>query len=240
MQTTLQTDTILTMKYFIFDMDGTLIDSMPLWENLAHDYLVSKGVSDIPSTIAETVRTMSTEQAADYFIQDFGVKLSVEQICNELTSLVTDAYANTIPLKDGALDFLQKHAGKVKMCVATECFRNLSLLALERLGILHFFEFVLTAEEVGVGKRHSDALFIEAVKRMSGLECSNESETQSQELQDAIGHTIIFEDAPYAAKTAKQAGFRVIGVYDNSFRNHFAELEQYADQCVHYLNEVQL
>ena len=182
-------------RYAIFDMDGTLVDSMGFWKNLATEYLQSKGVETIPADILERIKPMTMSESAALFKQEFGLTGDVE---GEMNAMMEDHYRTDIPLKPGVFEYLHAHKD-VKMCVASATAEHLMEACLGRLGVRSCFEFLLSCERVGMGKE-SPAVYLEAAKRLGA---------KPPEIA-------VYEDALYAVQTAKNAGFCVIGVYDKS------------------------
>ena len=184
-------------KFAIFDMDGTLVDSMVFWKNLASEFLHSKGVQEIPGDILERIKPMTMSESAALFQSEFSLTGDIEA---ELNTMMDDHYRHDIPLKPGVAEYLRwLQAQGVKLCVASATAEHLMAACLERLGVLPCFEFLLSCESVGAGK-DSPAVYLEAARRL-GAEPAK---------------TAVFEDALYAIKTAKNAGFHVVGVYDES------------------------
>ena len=195
----------------IFDLDGTLLDSMPVWETIGEDYLRSIGIEP-QEDLNEKFRTMSLHQAACYYQNEYGVKLEVDKIIEGIVSLIEDYYINRIPLKKGVPEFLEKLKQKgIKMCIATATERHLAKAALKRCNISDYFVEIFTCSSVGYGK-DQPYIYEAACNFMS---------THKNE-------TFVFEDALYAAQTAKKAGFYVVGVYDKS-ENMQKELRSLAD-----------
>lgn len=194
------------IKAFILDLDGTLLDSMRIWDNIGSEYLASVGVQDIPADIKEILKPMSLLEAAEYFIAEFSLCKTADQIMDEINKLIEDKYRFEIPLKEGVLAFLHKHK-HIRMCIATATDRHLAEAALTRLGILQHFEFIITSTEVGSSKQKPD-IFIKAVERL-GV---------------AINEAVVFEDALHAIKTVKSAGFYVVGVAEESFEKDKDEI----------------
>lgn len=182
-------------KCAIFDMDGTLVDSMPFWKHLAAEYLQSKGVSTIPEDLLERIKPMTMSQSAALFRQEFGLTGDIE---SEMNAMMEDHYRNDIPLKPGVFKYLQTHRD-VRMCVASATAEHLMRSCLDRLGVLHCFEFLLSCESMGAGK-DSPAVYLEAARRL-GAEPAD---------------IAVYEDAIYSIRTAKNTGFTVIGVQDPS------------------------
>ena len=200
-------------KYAIFDMDGTLIDSMVFWKNLATEYLTSKGILQIPVDILEQIKPMTMSESAALFRREFGLTGDVEAQMNEM---MEDHYRNDIPLKPGAWEYLENlHRQGVRMCVASATAEHLMESCLTRLGVRQYFEFLLSCETVGAGKR-SPLVYQESARRLGTVP----------------GEIAVYEDALYAVQTAKAAGFHVVGVYDDSAADSWQAIEQESDEVI--------
>ncbi len=199
----------------VFDVDGTLLDSMPLWDTVGSDYLHSKGITPKPD-MEERVRTMSMAQIAAYCQQEYGMKESARQIIDEINGMVLQKYQEEVLPKPGILQLLQKfHDMGIHLAVATASDRCLIEPALSRNGLLPYFEVFLTCTEVGAGK-DSPKIFQLACEKLG---------TQPE-------NTVIFEDSLYAMRTAKQAGFLVAAVFDKSAQGENTEIQLLADWYV--------
>ena len=200
------------IKGAIFDVDGTLLDSMSIWENVAADYLRSIGAT--PSlNLREELKTLGGKKTAEYLQKEYGLRESAEEIRAGINGLLEDFYFNTAPLKDGAADVLDTLRGRgVKMCVATATDKYLIEPALKRCGILDYFGYVFTCGEENTSKSRPD-IYLRAAEFM---------ETQ-------VNETLVFEDALYAAKSAKAAGFPVVGIYDFWMREDEAQIRSLCD-----------
>lgn len=196
----------------IFDMDGTLLDSMPIWDRVGMDYLAGLGVR-ARSDLQERLLTMSMRQAAAYFRSDYGVNLSEAEIMAGINARIERFYRETAPAKQGVQGFLQALWQRgVKMCVATATDRPLAEAALRRTGLLGYFSFLLTCTEAGFGKDRPELFLLAEAKLGTPRE-----------------QTMVFEDALYAMQTAKQAGFPVAAVYDASSQGDQAQIRRLAD-----------
>lgn len=203
-------------QYAIFDMDGTLVDSMMYWKQLAKEYLNHKGVVHISGDILEKIKPMTMAESAALFIQEFGIEGTSESVVKEMNTLMDAHYFNDIPLKNGMKKYLKelKDTGKT-MCVASATAIPLVESCLTRLGVIEYFSFLLSCETIGVGKNKPD-IYYEAAKRMG----------------TAPENIAVYEDALYAAETAKQAGFYVIGVFDENSSNDFDRLKEVSDEII--------
>ncbi|MEG0692804.1 MAG: HAD-IA family hydrolase [Oscillospiraceae bacterium] len=203
----------------IFDMDGTLLDSMFIWNTIGEEYLLSRGITP-EKNLNQIFKSMSLVEAVEYYQNEYGITDSSKDIIDGVNGMIEHFYIEKVSAKEGVKEFLQhlEQCG-VKMCVATATDRYLAEAALKRTGLLKFFSEIFTCTEVGSGK---DQPLI--------------YETALQHLNTGKSSTYIFEDALYAVKTAKNAGFHVVGVYDESERNHQSEL---ADSSDIYMNSFQ-
>ena len=185
------------IKGAIFDFDGTLVDSMFIWDTFGEDYLRTLG-KEPRENLTEIFKTFTLEQAAEYYRKHYGVTFSVEKIVDDINEMVAKLYRTKVDLKDGVREFLEGlRAQGVKMCVATVTDRSIVEDVLNRLGIRDFFVEILTCAEVGYNKE-TPHIYRAALEVLG---------TQKDE-------TIVFEDALHALMTAKNEGFTVAAVYD--------------------------
>ena len=203
-------------RFAIFDMDGTLVDSMVYWKNLATEFLESKGVRTISPEILEQIKPMTMTESAALFIQEYGLSGTAERVAAEMNAMMDEHYRKDIPLKPGAAEYLEALRCKgVTMCVASATAEELMEACLTRLGVAHYFSFLLSCETVGAGKNRPD-VYWESAKRLGA---------QPEEIA-------VYEDALYAADTAKSAGFYTIAVRDDSSQPHWETLTALADEKI--------
>ena len=202
------------IKGAIFDLDGTLLDSMFIWDTIGEEYLRSLG-KEPHEDLKETFMTLTLEEAAVYYREHYGVTLSVKEIVDGVNAMVEQTYRTKVTLKPGIAEYLAwlKENG-VRMCVATVTDRYLVEETLERLGVRHYFSEIFTCAEVGFGK-DIPVIYQKALEHL-GTEKSD---------------TYVFEDMLFALNTAKTDGFPTVGVYDRH-EVHQDELKGLADYYV--------
>ncbi len=186
----------------LFDMDGTLVDSMPYWHSLGRDYLSAQGIK-AEEDLERRIAAMTLEESAAYFREHYGLEQEPEEIIRGFSSLMEENYRLRIPAKPGAAEFVKalSEAGLyLGVCSATPV--PLVRVMLERLGILQYFSHITSCEEAGAGKEHPDAYLL-ALSR-AGFRPEE---------------TVLFEDADFAIRTALDMGMHVAAVYDKSCRS---------------------
>jgi len=206
------------IKGAIFDLDGTLIDSMWVWGDVAKRYVKSHGATPRPG-FRETLRTMNTREEAQYYIDEYGVDLPVEEVMLGRDNMMLDFISNEVELKKGVLQVLDalKERG-VKMCIATATERRLVEPSISRHGLSKYFERIFTCTEENTSKKYPD-IYISAAEFLG---------TKANE-------TLVIEDALYAMKTAKKAGFIIAGVYDKVSDD---EQDEIKDVCDYYWKDM--
>ena len=202
------------LKGAIFDFDGTLVDSMFIWDTIGEDYLRSLG-KEPHEDLKETFMTLTLEQATEYYRTHYGVTLSVKEIVDGVNTMVEGIYRTRVALKQGVADFLaQLKENGTRMCIATVTDRYLVEETLDRLGILQYFSEIFTCAEVGYGK-DKPIIYRKALEH----------------LDTAKNETYVFEDSLFALKTAKADGFTTVGVYDRH-ENRQDNLKNLADYYI--------
>ena len=214
---------MLDIKGAIFDIDGTLLDSMPVWERIAGDFLRSREV--VPrQNLNRELLGVGGHEIPRYFKVEYGLQETEEEIQKGIYSLLEDFYHNKAALKPGVfavLDALRNHG--VRMCAATATDRWLMEPALKRCGIAMYFDRIFTCREEKTSKSSPD-IYVRAASYM----------------KTDIENTVVFEDAPYAVKSAKNAGFFVIAVYDGSTDGKVSEIKMLCDYYCQSLDDFML
>ena len=207
------------IKGAIFDLDGTILDSMFIWDTIGEDYLRSLG-KEPKENLKETFKAFTLEQAAEYYRENYGVTLSVNEIIDGVNKMVERYYAETVKLKPGIEVFLEKLKAKgVKMCIATVTDKPLVEISLDRLGVRDYFSEVFTCASVGHSKEEPHIY----------REAQNHLGTSKKE-------TAVFEDVVHALRTAKSDGFVTVGVFDVHEENQ-EEIQRLANCRIHDYGE---
>ncbi len=194
-------------KALIFDVDGTLLDSMPMWARLDIDYL--EGMGYHPELDFCTKVKMMTISDASIFIKDyFGVEKSPEQITSEIMEMAYSRYENDLILKPGAAELIKslKNMG-YHIVVATANEYDMVKKCLERNNIMQYMDGLVTCTMVGCSKQRPD-VYLKACE-IAGA---------------SVEESVIFEDSSFAINTAVNAGFDVIGVYDETEKDQWINI----------------
>lgn len=196
----------------IFDVDGVLLNSMPVWENLGELYLNHLGI-EAEKGLGARLYTMSLEQSAAYLIDRYHLEMTPEEVIRGVNREVEEFYAQRVPLKEGVRQYIEEFRERgVPMAIATTGDRKNAEAALKRLNVLRFFQGVFTCSEIGSSKNEPDIYYAAALQ-----------------IDTEPGQTWVFEDALHAIRTAKQAGFRTVGVYDKANDRDLAHIWNTAD-----------
>lgn len=186
----------------IFDLDGTLIDSLGIWHKIDIDYLKSKNLT-VPEDLHTDIGHLSFSQTAEYFKKRFNIEDSIETIMATWNDMAFKLYSTSTPLKEGAKEFLSYLKSKgIKIGLATSNSTTLLEITLKQNGVYELFDSITTTSEVSNGKDHPDVYLLSA-KKMN-VHPSN---------------CIVFEDLLVAIKSAKSVGMKTVAIEDRESIN---------------------
>ena len=210
------------LKGAIFDFDGTLFDSMYVWDNAGENYLRRVGIEP-KENLQERLKALSLAQSAAYIKEKYSIPLSIEEIMTGVNRTVERFYLEEVRPKAGAAEFLKElYSHSVKMCIATASEKYQAEVALKRCNIDKYFSEIFTCTEIGHGK-DEPVIFRRAAERLGTTKES----------------TAVFEDALHALKTPKADGFITVGVYDKSEKQQ-KEIRALADFFIENYNNTDL
>ncbi len=199
----------------IFDLDGTLVDSMWMWKAIDIEYLGRFGLS-CPPDLQKAIEGMSFSETAIYFKERFSIPDSTDEIKAEWTRMSIDKYRTQVPLKKGAGEFLQSlKERQIPMGIATSNGRHIVDAVLTALKIDGFFSNITTGCEVAMGKPAPD-IYLKVAK----------------ELGASPETCLVFEDVPAGIQAGKAAGMTVVAVEDFFSRKMRREKEELADYFI--------
>lgn len=209
------------MKGAIFDLDGTLFDSMWVWHRVDVQFLERH---DLPRNddYLKTLGPMGFHRAAEYTQAYYNMSCTVEEIINEWFLQAKEMYDNEVCLKDGAKEYLEKlHREGVRLGIATSNHRELFIGTLTRCGVAELFDAVATTSEVARNKDFPDVYLLAA-----------------ERLGTEPAETAVFEDIPQGLAGAKAGGFITFGVEDRFSEKERAEVMRMADRYITSFREL--
>ncbi|SCZ79020.1 HAD family hydrolase [Acidaminobacter hydrogenoformans] len=185
-------------KGFLFDMDGTLFDSMRMWRHLMPDYLKTHGI-ELPREVHKAMQGNTLGQVIQVVAELYNEHLDEQEMFEYYDQRLRAAYGEQVGFKPFALEYLQYlRAHERKLALVTTTDRVYVDVLFERFGLHDYFEVILTISDVGAGKNKPD-IYHEASQRL-GL---------------GVQECVVFEDALFALETARAAGYVTIGVEDH-------------------------
>lgn len=212
------------IKAVIFDMDGSLVDSMWVWLKVDEIFMGKYGLTE-PETFHKDIEGMSYTETAQYFLKTFpSLPCTLEEVKQEWMDLAMDLYRTKVELKPGAGEFLkQMRREGIRLGIATSNARALVEASLDALHIREFFSVICTSCDVAAGKPAPD-VYLKAAEM----------------LQAAPEHCLVFEDIPNGIRAGKNAGMRVCAVDDLFSRPDEAEKRQLADYYIYDYSEIEM
>ena len=185
------------IRAVIFDLDGTLVDSMWMWESIAIEFLTARGL-EMPENLKYEIEGISFAQTADYFIKRFNLKDTPQELMKIWNGMAYEKYCKEVPLKPGAKQFLDllKEKG-IRVGIGTSNSYELTRACLKAHDILEDINYILTSDEVPNGKPAPD-IYLCACREMGS----------------EPGETLALEDSPYGIQSAYRAGCLPVMVPD--------------------------
>ena len=196
----------------IFDLDGTLADSMHVWDHVCRDWLAGRGIQAAASLERE-IAVMTLSQSAEYVIRTFGIGLTPAGVMKEWETMVLRQYARTVALKKGMEPSVRKLTEQgLKLGIATACFPAACEALLARHRIRDCFSAIVYADELNRDKTFPD-IYLACARRL-GVEPAG---------------CVVFEDFPAASRGVRAAGMGLAAVYDGSFAPRWDAFKEEAD-----------
>lgn len=203
------------IKGIIFDADGTILDTMPVWLSLGRRYLESIGIAADASLDKKLFGTTVSE-AVGYIMKEYNITASEDEIISNILSMIEGFYKNNAEPKKGVVEYIRKiNSEGIPAVIATAGDKKLLSLALDRLGIKECFLDILTCGELNTSK-NSSYIFIEASRRLNATP----------------GEIVVFDDSLHALKTAKKAGFITVAVEDDADKDYKDEIIEVSDYYI--------
>ena len=216
------TDKQINITGAIFDFDGTLFDSMHVWKGYKDNFFNYLGI-ELTEEDKEAFKGLFLQETFLLAIERFNLEYTYEELLSMLFEYIKARYLTETEPKNDIIEFLEKLKAKgVKMGIATATGEPALVAVLEKYGMLHYFSAIYSTYTVGASK--TEPKVYDVVLR----EIGTEKET-----------TWVFEDALYAAKTAKANGYNVVGIFDKS-EPYQDELRELTDIYIHNYKELEL
>lgn len=212
---------MMNIKAALFDLDGTLADSMWAWRNLMNEF-VEKHNLNVPRYIYEKVSNMSLAQSSVYVSKELKLNIDADELYEEWMGMITEAYSQKIKLRSGAEQFLKKLKDKgVKIGLVTACSKALCEACLENNGVYELFDAITYVDEVGKGKSEPD-IYLEGLRRL-GFKAEE---------------AVLFEDIIQGIRTAAGIGLKTVGVWDEESAGDEAEIKRLSEFYIHDYYEI--
>jgi beta-phosphoglucomutase-like phosphatase (HAD superfamily) len=211
------------MKAVIFDVDGTLFDSMPFWDDAGKLFLESVGIY-AKEDLSHTLLSMTMKEGAEYLIKNYVPQMTIDEVLQGIIDVMNDAYRNKISLKKGAAQLLKRlKENNIPVVIATATDRTLLEAALDRLEIFDFIDKIFTCSECNTTKSVPD-IYLNACDWL---------DTSPEE-------TVVFADTLQAISTVSASNFITVAVKDESSIHHQVQIKEKADLFIEDFNQFNL
>ncbi|WOO36580.1 HAD family phosphatase [Anaerocolumna sp. AGMB13020] len=214
-------DIFQNIKAVLFDLDGTLVDSMWLWEDIDKEYLSRFDIT-LPDDLQDMIQGMSFSETAVYFKERFLIPHSLEDIKADWNKMAWKKYAEEVPLKEGVLSVLKELRNRgISMGIATSNSKELVELVIGKLGVAKYFSSIRTSCEVAKGKPSPDIYQLVA-----------------KDLGAEPAECLVFEDIIAGILAGKSAGMKVCSVYDKKSEGDTKKKQELSDYYIHTFSEL--
>lgn len=208
------------IKGVIFDLDGTLLDSMWVWEKVDERFLGRRGF-DVPADYQRAIAAMGFLETAEYTIERFGLQEKPEDVIQEWNEMVKHMYHEEVGIKPFVRELLEDFRQRgLRMGIATASYASLFVECLKRNGVYDYFHSFTETSEVSRGKGFPD-IYIKAAEKLGF----------------APNECAVFEDLHQGIAAARGAGFYTVGVYEERMAFSWAQIKQDADAAIHGFEE---
>lgn len=190
------------MKAIIFDLDGTLVDSMGYWRSVSRDFMKTKGI-DIEDAVQHKMTTMNLDASLKYMKDYYKLEESFEELFRDFSRTVEDFYRNKVEAKEGSLEILKYFKDKgMKVVIGTSTAAHFANIVIEKYGIDKFIDGLYTADSVGYLKGEEEFYL-----------------SIADELGEDPEEIFLVDDSYLALRTAKRTGLIGIGIYDENSKD---------------------
>ena len=208
-------------KGAIFDLDGTLIDSMGVWEKIDKEFLKKRNI-DMPSDYIEKINSMSFEKVAQYTIERFNLQEREEDLIKEWNEMAIYEYSNNITTKPNVKEYLAKlKENNIRIGLSTSSPKILYESVLKNNHIYEYFDVLVSLEDVKRDKNYPDIYLLTA-------------ERLDLNPQDCVG----FEDVLVGINTLKKAYFKTVGVYDKYADSDIEDIKEISHKFIYNFKEI--
>ena len=211
----------MEIKGVIFDLDGTLLDSMWYWDRFGEEFLAERGKTPLPD-FRDKYYVYSTAATAEMIVEDYGLSETPEQVIQGMMDTAARFYRDRVQPKPFALDFMDKlNKAGVKMALATATEHMLVDIAVSRFGLDRYLSGIVTCTDVNASKTVPD-VYLRALESVGS----------------PVTETAVFEDALIAASSAKRAGFYTVGIYDGTAASNEKAMRNLCDEYIYDFSQV--